>query len=119
MIAVGGTFAVVTHIEYAARYWPVEREGPFDPKRFEDEFRQAMRAVAGTGRALELNIGGPNRGSLSGGTRRADGRSPSQAMRTLLTGWPATSTRRWRWPNTSRPPPTGFLDRLIKRSGPS
>ncbi len=57
MIATGGTFTVVTHIEYAARYWPVEREGPFDPKRFEDEFRQAMRAIAGTGRALELNVG--------------------------------------------------------------
>jgi histidinol-phosphatase (PHP family) len=57
MIATGGTFAVVTHIEYAARYWPIEREGPFNPKRFEDEFRQVMRAIAGTGRALELNIG--------------------------------------------------------------
>jgi histidinol-phosphatase (PHP family) len=36
MIAIGGTFGVVTHIEYAARYWPVEREGPFDPRRFKD-----------------------------------------------------------------------------------
>jgi histidinol-phosphatase (PHP family) len=61
MIAAGGTFAVVSHIEYAVRYWPTEQEGPFDPKRFEDEFRQAMRAIAGTGRALELNIGGPIR----------------------------------------------------------
>lgn len=57
MIAAGGTYAVVTHIDYAARYWPTEREGPFDPKQFEDEFRQAMRAIASTGRALELNIG--------------------------------------------------------------
>jgi len=57
MIAAGGTYSVVTHIEYAARYWPVERQGPFDPMRFEDEFRQAMRAIAGTDRALELNIG--------------------------------------------------------------
>jgi histidinol-phosphatase (PHP family) len=31
---------------------------PFDPRAFEDEFRQAMRAVAGSGRALELNVGG-------------------------------------------------------------
>lgn len=61
MIAAGGPFAVVSHIEYAVRYWPTNREGPFDPKRFEDEFRQAMRAIAGTGRALELNIGGPIR----------------------------------------------------------
>ena len=51
-------FTVFTHIEYAVRYWPVEQEGPFDPKRFEDEFRQAMRAIAATDRALELNIGG-------------------------------------------------------------
>ena len=61
MIAAGGTYAVVSHIEYAARYWPIEQEGPFDPRRFEDEFRQAMRAIAGTGRALELNIDGPIR----------------------------------------------------------
>jgi histidinol-phosphatase (PHP family) len=37
MIATEGTFAVITHIEYAARYWPIEREGSFNPKRFEDE----------------------------------------------------------------------------------
>lgn len=57
MVAAGGAFTVVTHIEYPARYWPIEREGPFDPKMFEEEFRRAMRAIAGTGRALELNVG--------------------------------------------------------------
>lgn len=61
MMTVGGTFAVVTHIDYAVRSWPAQQEGPFDPKRFEDEFRQAMRAIAGADRALELNIGGPLR----------------------------------------------------------
>lgn len=61
MIDAGGAYAVVTHIEYAVRYWPTEAEGPFDPMRFEDEFRQAMRAIASSGRALELNIGGPIR----------------------------------------------------------
>jgi histidinol-phosphatase (PHP family) len=61
MVSSAGPFAVVTHIDYAVRYWPTEQEGPFDPKRFEDEFRQAMRAIAGSGRALELNIGGPIR----------------------------------------------------------
>lgn len=54
-------FAVFTHIEYAVRYWPTQEEGPFNPRAFEDEFRQAMRAVAGSDRALELNIGGPIR----------------------------------------------------------
>jgi histidinol-phosphatase (PHP family) len=61
MVTTSGGFAVVSHIEYAVRYWPTEREGRFDPMRFEEEFRQAMGAVAGSGRALELNIGGPIR----------------------------------------------------------
>lgn len=61
MLAGSSIFTVFCHIEYAVRYWPVDQEGPFDPKRFEDEFRQAMRAIAGTGIALELNIGGPIR----------------------------------------------------------
>jgi histidinol-phosphatase (PHP family) len=61
MLAGSSVFTVFCHIEYAVRYWPKEQEGPFNPKRFEDEFRQAMRAIAGSGRALELNIGGPIR----------------------------------------------------------
>ncbi|GAA2759079.1 PHP domain-containing protein [Actinopolymorpha rutila] len=51
-------FEVLTHLDYAVRYWPGEEAGPFDPKRFEDGFRQAMRALAGSGRALEMNVGG-------------------------------------------------------------
>jgi histidinol-phosphatase (PHP family) len=58
VVAGSSVFTVFTHIEYAVRYWPTEQEGPFDPKRFEDEFRQALRAIAATDRALELNIGG-------------------------------------------------------------
>lgn len=48
-------FAVFTHIDYAARYWPAADAGPFDPHPFEDGFRAAMRAIAESGRALELN----------------------------------------------------------------
>jgi histidinol-phosphatase (PHP family) len=58
MISGSDAFAVFTHIEYAVRSWPTQTAGPFDPRAFEDEFRQAMRAVAGSGRALELNVGG-------------------------------------------------------------
>jgi histidinol-phosphatase (PHP family) len=47
-------FAVLTHIDYPVRYWPA-RAGPFDPASFEDEFRHALRALAGSGRALEIN----------------------------------------------------------------
>lgn len=55
MVAGSDSFACFTHIDYSVRYWPVETEGPFDPRRFEDEFRSAMRAIAGSGRALEMN----------------------------------------------------------------
>ena len=51
-------FEVFTHIDYAVRYWPTGDAGPFDPRRFEDGFRQAMRSVADSGRALEMNVKG-------------------------------------------------------------
>lgn len=55
MVAGSDTFAVFTHLDFAVRYWPVAEQGPFDPRPFEDAFRQAMRAIAGSGRALEMN----------------------------------------------------------------
>lgn len=57
----GGNFEVFTHIDYAVRYWPVEEHGPFDPRPFEEGFREAMRAIAESGRALEMNTGRPLR----------------------------------------------------------
>lgn len=53
----GGDFEVFTHLDYAVRYWPVEEHGPFDPRPFEEGFRQAMRTIAASGRALEMNTG--------------------------------------------------------------
>ncbi|MBA8795342.1 histidinol-phosphatase (PHP family) [Friedmanniella endophytica] len=50
-------FPVFTHLDYAVRSWPTERLGPFDPYTFEEPFRAAMRAIAASGRALELNVG--------------------------------------------------------------
>lgn len=47
-------FAVLTHIDYPVRYWPVSA-GPFDVGPFQDEFRHALRALAASGRALEVN----------------------------------------------------------------
>jgi histidinol-phosphatase (PHP family) len=61
MIDGSDAYAVFTHIDYPVRYWPTEQQGPFNPRVFEDAFRQAMRDIAGSGRALELNIGGPLR----------------------------------------------------------
>jgi len=51
-------FSVLAHIDYAVRSWPAEA-GPFDPHDFEDEFRRALRALAGGGRALEVNTSLP------------------------------------------------------------
>jgi histidinol-phosphatase (PHP family) len=55
MVAGSDSFAVFTHIDYAVRSWPIAVAGPFDPRRFEDGFRTAMRAIADSGRALEMN----------------------------------------------------------------
>ncbi|MCJ1714723.1 PHP domain-containing protein [Curtobacterium sp. VKM Ac-2922] len=55
MVDGSSVFEVFTHIDYAVRAWPSETEGPFDPRAFEDGFRAAMRAIARSGRALEMN----------------------------------------------------------------
>jgi histidinol-phosphatase (PHP family) len=55
MVAGSDRFEAFTHIDYAVRSWPVDAAGPFDPRHFEEEFRTAMRALADSGRALELN----------------------------------------------------------------
>jgi histidinol-phosphatase (PHP family) len=48
------TFAVLAHIDYPLRYWPADAL-PYDVDAFEDEFRYALRTLAGTDRALEVN----------------------------------------------------------------
>ncbi len=55
MMATGGVFSVLAHIDYPVRSWPADRAGPFDPWAFEEEFRHALRATAQSGRALEIN----------------------------------------------------------------
>ena len=55
MVAGSNSFAVFTHIDYAVRSWPTLSAGPFDPFRFEEGFRGAMRSLAESGRALEMN----------------------------------------------------------------
>jgi histidinol-phosphatase (PHP family) len=47
-------FAVLAHIDYPVRYWP-QTAGPFEPRAFEDEFRHALRVLAASDRALEVN----------------------------------------------------------------
>jgi histidinol-phosphatase (PHP family) len=55
MVSGSAAFEVFTHIDYAVRMWPVGKIGPFDPRRFEEEFRGALRAIANGDRVLEMN----------------------------------------------------------------
>ncbi|MFG1606201.1 PHP domain-containing protein [Actinoplanes sp. NPDC049265] len=52
LVSGSATFEVLAHIDYAVRSWP---GGDFDPGRFEEEFRYALRATASAGRVLEVN----------------------------------------------------------------
>jgi histidinol-phosphatase (PHP family) len=47
-------FAVLAHIDYPVRAWP-HSAGPYRPSTFEEEFRAVLRALARSGRALEVN----------------------------------------------------------------
>ena len=47
-------FAALAHIDYAMRYWPRDR-AVCPPADFEEEYRAVLRALAGSGRALEIN----------------------------------------------------------------
>jgi histidinol-phosphatase (PHP family) len=54
MVESSDLFAVLAHIDYAARRYPA-RSGTYDTARFEDEYRAVLRALAPSGRALEVN----------------------------------------------------------------
>ena len=54
MAETSAPFSVLAHIDYPARYWPA-RSGPFRPEAVEEEYRTALRALAVSGRALEVN----------------------------------------------------------------
>jgi histidinol-phosphatase (PHP family) len=47
-------FQVLAHVDYPARRYPPDL-GPFDPARFEEEYRAMLRVLARSGRALEVN----------------------------------------------------------------
>ena len=55
LIAECDTFSVLAHIDYPVRYWDQHLHGPYDPGRFQDEFRHVLAALAASDRALEIN----------------------------------------------------------------
>lgn len=47
----------LAHINYAARYWPAS-QGGYHNADFEGEYRAALRALAQSSRAMEINTSG-------------------------------------------------------------
>jgi histidinol-phosphatase (PHP family) len=54
LVSESNAFSVLAHIDYPLRYWPEQSES-LDLAPFEEAFRDALRATAQTGRALEIN----------------------------------------------------------------
>jgi histidinol-phosphatase (PHP family) len=58
MVQGGGDFEVLAHIDYPRRYWP-RGTGDYKEATYEEEYRAVMRALAGSGRVLEMNTKSP------------------------------------------------------------
>lgn len=54
MIESSGRFAILAHIDYPIRRWSL-LAGAYSPTLFEGEYRAVLRALARSGRALEVN----------------------------------------------------------------
>jgi histidinol-phosphatase (PHP family) len=58
MINSSDVFQVLAHCDFPRRYWPSGRDR-YTEKSFEEEYRAVFRALAQTGRALEVNTTSP------------------------------------------------------------
>ncbi len=58
MVRASDVFQVLAHVDYPRRYWPGGRER-YAERPFEAEYREVFRALAETGRALEVNTTSP------------------------------------------------------------
>jgi histidinol-phosphatase (PHP family) len=52
-------FNVLAHCDYPRRYWPTARAGGYAEADFEEHYRAVFRALASSGRALEINTRSP------------------------------------------------------------
>ena len=53
-----GAFEILAHLDYPRRYWPADA-GPYPESDFEEEYRVLLRALASSGRVLEVNTCSP------------------------------------------------------------
>lgn len=51
-------FEVLAHLDYPRRHWP-HAAGPYQETDFEEEYRGVLRALAASGRVLEINTFSP------------------------------------------------------------
>jgi histidinol-phosphatase (PHP family) len=51
-------FEILAHLDYPRRHWPAGA-GPYSESDFEEEYRAVLRALASSGRVLELNTFSP------------------------------------------------------------
>lgn len=58
MIEGSGVFEVLAHLDFPRRYWPASA-GEYTESAFEEEYRAVLRALAASGRVLELNTASP------------------------------------------------------------
>jgi histidinol-phosphatase (PHP family) len=58
MIEGSGVFQVLAHVDFPRRYWPGGSHR-YVEKDYEEEYRAVFRALAGSGRALEINTSSP------------------------------------------------------------
>lgn len=58
MIGSSAVFEVLAHFDYPRRYWP-SAAGPYEDVKVEEEHRTVFRALAGSGRVLEINTASP------------------------------------------------------------
>jgi histidinol-phosphatase (PHP family) len=53
-----GAFEVLAHMDYPRRHWPASA-GPYPESGLEEEYRAVLRALASSGRVLEINTYSP------------------------------------------------------------
>jgi histidinol-phosphatase (PHP family) len=72
LIKSSGLFEVLAHLDYPRRHWPAAA-GPFSEPDFEEEYRAVLRALATSGRVLELNTLSPLASATLAGWWREEG----------------------------------------------
>jgi histidinol-phosphatase (PHP family) len=76
MVETCDRFAILAHIDYAARAWPAGFDR-FPASEFEAEIRAVLEALAASGRTLEVNTARPLEAEIIGWWRDAGGETVS------------------------------------------